>query len=277
MNEMLRRFGFTVYAPDDGSGDGDGDGGAGDDAGGDGGGDGGSGGDGGGSGNGGRKFTQAELNAAARKDRTRGRNAALQEVAETLGMSVEEAKEFIEKKRADDDSTLSEAEKKLKAAEDRDRKAAEREARAARREREATAVAALAAEGVKFERDDDGNLVGKGAKLVKLVTADLDDDADAGVIAAAVDELKVDTPELFTSASGSSGDGDGSGGNGGDGSGDGDGDGEQRRPPSGDLGRPKNSGPPTSDDLDRGKARAAKVNERNKPFDPFATASGTSS
>jgi hypothetical protein len=276
MNEMLRRFGFTVYAPDDGSGSGSTD---------DGSGSGGEGGEGSGS-TSTDDDAQKALNAREAAGKAKGKRQALQEVADTLGMSLDEAKKFIEERRAADDEALSEADRKLRDAEEKERKANERIAAAARREREAQAIALLAAEGVKFERDDEGNLKGKGARVMKLVVAGLDDNADAVAIGEAIDELKADMPELFGSSGSTTTDDDENlsddekarrlrelqlnGGAGSAGSNGSNGSGEQRAP-SGDL----NSGGSSQrqqgaqSDLERGAQLAAQRNEQHKPFDPF--------
>lgn len=261
MSELLRRFGFTVYAPDDGSGSGS-DGGGGDGTGGDGG----DGGDGDGDDKT-PKFTQAAANRFEKTGKAKGKAAALREVAETLGMTVEEAKEFIDTQRAEQDGKLSDLDKRERDVDAREKKAEATERKAAETLRDARAMAALAGRGITFETDDDGNLKGKGARVLKLVTADLDSDADGATISAAIDELKADTPELFTGSSSNEGDGhdgsdNGSNGDGGDGG---------RRPPSGETRGPKPKHTPTEDDLTRGAARAKEYVDRDKPFDPLAT------
>lgn len=246
MNELLRRYGFTVFAPDDGGGNGGGEGG------GDGSGD-----DGGEGGDGDEpKFTQAQANRFEKTGKAKGRDAALREVAESLGMSVDEAKEFIEQRKADEDGKKTDLERRETTLAAKEKATADREALAARKLRDADVMLALVSEGVTFDRDDDGNLIGKGARVLKLATSDLGDTADAAEITAAIEGLKADMPEAFT-ASSSDGGGDG-GDNGG------------RKPPSGTPGGPKPKAPPTEGDLGRGAELAARYSDRNKPFDPLA-------
>jgi hypothetical protein len=272
MNEMLRRFGFTVYGPDDGAGSGSTDDGTGERE--------------GGSGSGSTSTdddAQRALNAREAAGKAKGKRQALQEVADTLGMSLDEAKKFIDEKKAEDDAAMSEADRKLRDAEAKEAAANARIAEAARREREAAVVAALAAEGVTFERDDDGKLKGKGARAVKLVTAELDDEADAAAISKAIDELKADVPDLFASSTTTTTDDDTEDErarrlrelqlNGGAGIVDGNGSNEpgQQRAPSGDLngGGSSQRQQGSESDLERGAALAQKRNEQHKPFDPF--------
>lgn len=280
VNEMLRRFGFTVYAPDPpagggGSGDQGGSGGAGAGSGGgagsgDEGGSGGSGGSGGGAGGAGGEggsgsgssstFTQADLDRIGTREHDRGKAAARREFEDAFGMSVEDAKAFLDKKRADDEAAMDEAQR-AKAEADRAAETARRAAaQAAARERDAEIRIALIDEGVTLERDDKGELSGKGARLVQLVTASLDDKADAAAIRDAVADVKADMPELFTAASG----GAGGGGNGGNGSG------GDRRPPSPDpAAQQQERKAGVDDDISRGRERARKFSEHDRPFDPL--------
>ncbi len=114
MREMLvmRLFRFlTLFflLSDSGGGGGEADG-AGDGAGGDGSG---GAGDGAAGGDGDRTFTQAELNNIATKEHRTGAAKAMKDVAETLGMSVEDAKKLIDAQREAEDAAKSEEERAI--------------------------------------------------------------------------------------------------------------------------------------------------------------------
>lgn len=247
--------------------DGDGGGsGGGSGAGGTGGEGGGSGGEGGGTGAGGEgaggaaTFTQADLDRHAGTARQEARRAAERQIADQLGCTPEEAKALIDAKKQADSEAMSEAEKREKAADAKEKTAVERENAAKLAERRAAVMVALVSEGVKFEQNDDGSLKGKGARIMQLVNADLDVDADPAAIATAVASVKADTPELFAAPTEPQLGPDGK---------------PIAAPPSGDLGpdgKPKVQASTT--ELERGKERAQKVNEAEKPFDLAALRGG---
>lgn len=193
-----------------------------------------------------------------------------------LGCTPEEAKALLDKQREADSAAMSDADRKAAEA-DRDKaKALEDSNRAKVAERNANVMIALVSEGVQFERNDDGSLKGKGARVMQLVNADLEPGADAAAIATAVASVKADTPELFVAPSGDGGGDGGSGGDGSNGGTGGDG-GTGRPPPSGDLGpdgKPRK--PATTSDLERGAERAKVINDREKPFDVASLRPGAS-
>lgn len=278
---MLRRFGFTVYAPEGGDGGGAGgqggaggagagsgsgaggtgsEGGSGGTGGSGGGGEGGNGNEGGaGSGSSSSTFTQADLDRIGTREHDRGKSAARREFEEQFGMSVDDAKAILDKRRADDEAAMTEAQRVQAEAQREKEKATQAAAQAAARERDAEIRIALVDEGVTLERDEKGELSGKGARLVQLVTASLGDAADADAIADAVAGVKADMPELFTASSGEGG----GGGNGGNGGG-------ERRPPSTDPQQQQQQRKQgVDDDITRGRDRAKRANEHDRPFDPL--------
>jgi hypothetical protein len=183
---------LPVYAGEDGGGGG-GDGGAGgggqgDPAGGAGGGD------------GGKTFTQDDLNRIATREKAEGRKAALAEVAEQLGVSVDDAKALLAKAKADEDKTKSEADKEReKAAKERedaarDREAAKGEVHQARLER------AFAREGLDLT--DDG---AKAGRVLRMVTVEAGATYDE--VLADVQTIKKDFPGLFGEDAGGDGKG----------------------------------------------------------------------
>jgi len=135
-------------------------------------------------------FTQEDLNriaaAEADKGERRGKQAAAEEAAKTLGVSVEEAARIIKAHQEAEAAAMSEAQrleaaaKATQAAAEADRAAAKLELHAARVER------ALTTAGVDEKAIAAVNVPG--------ITVD----STPEEIKAAVDKLKVDVPSLFT-------------------------------------------------------------------------------
>lgn len=204
-----------------------------------------------------KTFTQEEVNGMMAREKAEGRSAAERDIAERFGCTLEEAKEVLDGVRAATDLQKSEAQREIDKAKKDQEDAAKRDAAAQAREREANIVISLVAHGVTIEREDDGSLKGRAARIAKLLDAPAD--ADAGAIATAVAKLKEDEPALFTAATPTP-----TGG------------------PTPSLPRPPDGTPPgtppvqpvPTDALGRGAARAEKVNEDTKPFDPLAIGKG---
>lgn len=208
----------------DGSGDsGDGSGGSG------GSGDGGQGGSGSGDGgtggagsSGGVTFTadqQAEVNRITGQRTAEATRAAIRQVAQDLGMTVDEAKQFIAEKKAADEAAKSEEQKRLDAIAAKERDAEAKDAAAAAKVRDADIRIALAEAGATGQELRDAAV---------LIGAGLAADADEAAITTAVDDLKKRRGELFkgpavpgsagTNTDTGSGSGAGSGSGGGNGS-----------------------------------------------------------
>lgn len=154
-----------------------------------------------------KTFTQEQLNKFLAKEKAQGKAAGKAEaeraLAETLGVSVEEAKAIISKAKEAEDATKSEAEKeRAKAA--KEREAAEAEKRAAANERlEAQIERALARSGLDFDESAEGQK--KLARVRKMVTVEAG--ATYEDVLADVTDIKAEFPELFGSkAAGGEGD-----------------------------------------------------------------------
>lgn len=133
-----------------------------------------------------RVFDQDAVNRMLAREKDQGEKAAMSAVAEKLGMSIDDAKAFIEQKKQADQAAMSEADRRLAEATERENKAAQREAAAAVREHEAAVSAAL----LQARLDPD-----RLARARKLVEAD--PGADEKTIADAVTQLKKDEPAWF--------------------------------------------------------------------------------
>lgn len=148
--------------------------------------------DGGGGGDGGdppKTFTQAELDKLAGRRAAEAKKAAAKEIADQLGVTVDQAKKIIADAQAADDAKKTDTDRALEAA-----KAAQAEAEQAR------ADAARERFAAKVER----RLTAAGvpeaalARAARLITVDPDADDDA--LAADIDALKADLPALFQPA-----------------------------------------------------------------------------
>lgn len=137
--------------------------------------------------------TQEQATAAATRAAAEARRKAIKDVAETLGMSVDEAKTFIADKQAADEQAKSEEQKRADALAERERKAEERERETAQRERNAAIREALAEAGATGQELKDAAV---------LIAADLAADADDDAIKTAVDDLKKRREELFKGTGG---------------------------------------------------------------------------
>jgi hypothetical protein len=136
----------------------------------------------------GKTFTQAELNKIATKEKAEGKAAGERAVAESLGVSIEEAKKIIKASKDAEDAKKSDADK------DRETAAAERaeaekaKGEAAKEIHEARIERAFAAE--KFGGDDEA--MKRVRRMVSVETGATYDDVLADVQA-----VKKDFPALF--------------------------------------------------------------------------------
>jgi len=156
----------------------------------------GEGGEGGGSGGDTPKtFSQEDVNRIATREKEQGKQAASRELAEQLGVSVEEAKQIIQRAKEADDAQKTEAQRAREAA-DREKEEAALEKRAATTERHEAAVERrLVMAGVTDEK--------KLARVMRMVT--VEPGASSDEIQTDVDQLKTDFPELFTVQQGGGG------------------------------------------------------------------------
>lgn len=135
-----------------------------------------------------RTFTQEELDRIATREKQRGEQAAQRQVAEDLGVSLDEAKRIITEHRTREESEKSEAQKARDQAEKEKADAEKAKADAARERYDTRVERALLRAGVP---DDEGKL----DRVKRMVTAEVDADQDA--ISADVAQLKEDFPQLF--------------------------------------------------------------------------------
>lgn len=166
-----------------------------------GGGEGGGGGQGGagGGGNDPARFTQEDMNATVAREVEKAKNAALQQVATDLGVSLEEAKQVIADRKAADDAKRTEAERAAEAWKTAQQGAEAIKAEADRERHEAKVERALQSAGLDVTNE---TILAAGlAAIGKQVQVG----ADADAIKAAVDKAKKDAPQLFGTPSGGGG------------------------------------------------------------------------
>lgn len=159
--------------------------------------------------------TKAEDDAHAKGIRVEAernaKKAAEKALADSLGVSLEDAKKIITDQKAAQEAAKGETQKALDAAKAREDAATARETAAAAKERQTDAKAALIAAGIKLpEKAEDR--AKKLSRATSLLLAEAGDDADEAAIAAAAETLKAEMPELFGAVSGGAPSGDPSGG-----------------------------------------------------------------
>lgn len=138
-----------------------------------------------------KTFTQADLNRIGAKEKAEGKAAAERAIAESLGVSIEDAKVIIAKSKEAEDQKKSEADKDREAAAKERAEAEKTRKDVARELHEARVRTAFAAAG--FTGDEDAL-----KRAMKAVT--VDEGASADDITADVKELKKTlNPELFGS------------------------------------------------------------------------------
>lgn len=144
--------------------------------------------------------TQASLDASAaairREAERRAKKDAEKALSDALGCSIDEAKQIIADRKAEQAESATAAEKREAAAKEREDKAAERERTATAKERAADAKSALVEAGVNPERLK---------RATSLLLGDLEDDADEDAVTAAAAALKTEMPELFGPVKGGNG------------------------------------------------------------------------
>ena len=139
-----------------------------------------------------RTFTQAELTAIATREKAEGEKAAIAKVAETLGMSVEDAAKAIKAQRDRDTAAMTEVERREAAATEREQAAVAREQAATAREHQASVRLALREAGIALPTDKADEAM---ARAVGMVTAQ--PGADDAAIRAEVEQLKTTWPGMF--------------------------------------------------------------------------------
>ncbi len=133
----------------------------------------------------GKTFTQEDLNRVATKEKQDGERKARQDIAEQLGVSLEDAAAIIKKAKEQDDKDKSEAQRREDAAAAREKAANEREAEAKRTVFETRLGRVLDKAGMSEAVQE--NVTVKGLTV----------DSSVEDIQAAVDKLKKDAPALF--------------------------------------------------------------------------------
>lgn len=131
-------------------------------------------------------FSQEQVNAvatkAAKEAERKARQAAQTEMADTLGVSVEEAKRLIEAAKAAEEANATELDKARRAQAEAEAKAAKAEAEAEAIRARASATTALVAAGVQATVIDDA---------LRLIDTGADD------LSAEIEALKGRLPALF--------------------------------------------------------------------------------
>lgn len=138
-----------------------------------------------------KTYTQRDLNRIAKREKEQGKKAAFQAVADDLGMSLEDAKAFIEEARSKVSKDDEDSNKSLT-------RAKEKEARAAQLLNDAIEIRNTSKVVAKLVR---AGMEPKAAeRLGSTVNLDLtNDDLDDDDIADAVDEMREEMPTLFPS------------------------------------------------------------------------------
>lgn len=134
-----------------------------------------------------KKFSQSDMDRVATREKKEGQGAAMREVAERFGCSVDDAEKIVKDFRANEEKRKDDVTKATEAAAERERKAEQREADAVARERRASVREQL--DDVPTKNRD---------RAVKLVLGELESsDYTDDEIKAAVKTLRDDMPALF--------------------------------------------------------------------------------
>lgn len=136
-----------------------------------------------------KMLSQSEVNRIAAREKDEGKAAALKEVQESLGVDLDTAKQILKEHNERTESQKTEAEKARAAADKEKEQAAAERAAATAELHQARVDRAFLAAGVSDEA--------KIAKFGKLL--DVAEGATPDDIKAAVEHLKTDMPELFSS------------------------------------------------------------------------------
>jgi hypothetical protein len=183
-------------------------------------------------------LSQDEVNRIAAREKESGKRAGMQSVLETLGVAdVKEAKAVIEAARAAEDANKSEMQKAIDKAQAETTRAQQTTTELQQERQSLAAERALLRAGILSDE--------QVAELVPLVTAKVSESVDA---AAAVEQLKVTFPQLFTVPTNA-----------------------VPPPPSGE---PASGGTPPApriaDARERGRERARRANEAVGKFDAYS-------
>jgi hypothetical protein len=149
-----------------------------------------------------RTFSQDDLNRIAAREKDQGRAAALNEVAATLGMPVDEAKKLLDAARAAEDARKTQAERDAETARQEKAQADQARSEAAAVVQRAKVERALLVAGLPAVVADGAGRDAEEAaerlleRAVRLV--DIPAGADAAAVAAVVTQLKQDLPALFS-------------------------------------------------------------------------------
>lgn len=131
-------------------------------------------------------FTQEELNRIAAREKAQGRAAAEKQLAEDLGVDVEEAKAIITAHREREEANKTEHQKAMDDAAEKQRKADEAEATARQTTHEATVERMLVRAGANPD------LLDRAARSLVLEVG-----ADEATVNAEIDKLKDEVPSFF--------------------------------------------------------------------------------
>lgn len=178
-------------------------------------------------------LTQEQVNSIVAQRTAEAKQAAQRELAEALGVSVEEAKKIIEAQRQADDAQKSEAQKAKEQADRAKAEAEQLKAQALAESRKAQATLALAAAGVRADRYEAATAVLLGRLASDASPEDTKSQAEA---------LKKELPEFFGTAT---------------------------PPAPSPSGGPRNGSPATGIEAGRARARAELEAARNAHKNPF--------
>lgn len=196
-----------------------------------------------------KTFTQEELDRYAGRRAGEVQRKTKQEIADQLGVSLDDAKKIIEAAREAEAAAKTEAQRELEAASQAKAEAEKAKADAAaerfQSKLERKLYAAGVGAGLTDSEDDQRKRDGLMARALRMV--DLAPDADDEAIAAEIEQIKADVPGLFTTATASSA-------------------------PSGVTpSKPPTGGQPQTSALDKGRERARAMRpDPSKTNDPFA-------
>ncbi len=136
-----------------------------------------------------KTFTQDDLNRIATKESDRGKRAAIKELSEELGMSIDDVKALVKQQAERDEAAKSDLDKAREEAATLKR-LGEENAKAAKREGLASKI--------QLELVRAGVPIDGTSHIVKLI--DVDVDATPEDIQAKIEQVKTDLPALFATS-----------------------------------------------------------------------------
>jgi hypothetical protein len=137
-----------------------------------------------------KTLTQSEVNVIAAREKAEGKRAAEASIAESLGVTIEEAKTILAKHKETEDAKKTEADKAKEAA-DREKASATTEKSAAAKEIHETRLErAFRKEGLDLDSSDD-----KTKRVLRMVT--VEPGASYEDVLKDVQSVKADFPALF--------------------------------------------------------------------------------